>query len=151
MTEFADEDDDNFSSQNGASSLHLPNPNADKAGRGRPLEGLLMSKNRKLQDGMTKLRVAQEELSTSLQVTKNELEEITARYEEQKVLNDRLENDLLRVNGSGNAPASNGTSTPKGRAAAQFAVDDAADPLSGLNIGKKAKVRKLSGNRPTFS
>lgn len=145
MTEFADEDDDNFSSLNGGSaSLHLPNPNADKASRGRPLEGLLMSKNRKLQDGMTKLRVAQDELSTSLQVTKNELEEITARYEEQKVLNDRLENDLLRVNGSGQASNANGTSTPKSRAAALFTADDASDPLSALNIGKKAKVSRAS-------
>lgn len=142
MTEFAEEDDDNFSSLNGVTaSLHLPNPNADKAGRGRPLEGLLMSKNRKLQDGMTKLRVAQEELSASLQVTKNELEEITARYEEQKALNDRLENDLLRVNGSANSPSPNGANTPKSRAVAQMGAEGASDPLSSLNIGKKAKVR----------
>ena len=59
VTEFADEDEDGFSSLNGMSSVRLPNPNADKANKhhGRPLEGLLMSKNRKLQDGMTKLRV----------------------------------------------------------------------------------------------
>lgn len=63
MTEFADDDDDNSSSLNGggtkASSLRLPDPNADKARhQGRPLEGLLMSKNRKLEDGMTRLRVS---------------------------------------------------------------------------------------------
>lgn len=64
MTEYAEEEDDAFSSVNGLSTgsslLRLPNPNADKANRhhGRPLEALLMSKNRKLSEGMTKLRVS---------------------------------------------------------------------------------------------
>ena len=61
ITEFAaDDEDENSTGVNGtglASSLRLPNPNADKPNRQKPLEGLLMSKNRKLQDGMTKLRV----------------------------------------------------------------------------------------------
>lgn len=140
-TEFGD-DDDNVSSANGTgtgSSLRLPNPNADKANRqhGRPLEGLLMSKNRKLQDGMTKLRVAHEQLSTNLQVTKNELEDLTSKYEEQKALNDKLENDLLRVNGVGGSGTS-GTSTPKKGAASAAGQSDPQDPLAALNIGKKA-------------
>jgi homeobox protein cut-like len=42
-----------------ADLVRMPDPNADKANRhrGKPLENLLMSKNRKLQDGLTGLRV----------------------------------------------------------------------------------------------
>ncbi|KAK9899091.1 hypothetical protein P389DRAFT_43741 [Cystobasidium minutum MCA 4210] len=147
MTEFADEEDDFTSSIGGAtSSLRLPNPNAEKANlhHGRPLEGLLMSKNRRLQDGMTRLRVAQEELTASLQNTRSELEEITAKYEDQKSLNEKLENDLMRINGSTPAqPAggsSTGTGTPKGgpSAAGLLAPTDASDPLAALNIGRKS-------------
>ena len=61
MTEYADDDDEMSSSMNGiggASSLRLPNPNADKPNKQRPLETLLLNKNRKLQDGATKLRVS---------------------------------------------------------------------------------------------
>lgn len=149
MTEFADEEDDFASSLNGpASSLRLPNPNAEKANlqHGRPLEGLLMSKNRRLQDGMTRLRVAQEELTGSLQNARSELEEITAKYEDQKSLNEKLENDLMRINGSASGPtggaSSNGTGTPKGGASAAglLAPLDASDPLAALNIGRKSMV-----------
>lgn len=39
--------------------VRMPDPNADKANlvRGKPLENLLMGKNRKLQDELTSLRV----------------------------------------------------------------------------------------------
>jgi len=39
----------------------MPDPNADKANqsRGRPLENLLMTKNRKIQEQLTTLRVSQ--------------------------------------------------------------------------------------------
>lgn len=150
MTEFADEEDDFGSSLNGpASSLRLPNPNAEKANlhHGRPLEGLLMSKNRRLQDGMTRLRVSQEELTASLQNTRSELEEVTAKYEDQKSLNEKLENDLMRINGSTPGPsgsaASTGTGTPRGGAASSglLAPMDASDPLAALNIGRKSMVR----------
>lgn len=47
--------DSNFDS----ASIRLPDPNADKANlkRGRPLENLLMTKNRRLQEQLTILRV----------------------------------------------------------------------------------------------
>lgn len=61
FTEYAADDDDDVASSfhgHANSSIRLPNPNADKARQhGRPLEGLLMSKNRKMQDQLTKLRV----------------------------------------------------------------------------------------------
>lgn len=42
-----------------ADLVRMPDPNADKANlhRGKPLENLLMAKNRKLQDELTSLRV----------------------------------------------------------------------------------------------
>lgn len=48
-----DEDDDD-------SELKMPDPNADKANqhRGKPLENLLMAKNRKIQDELTTFRVS---------------------------------------------------------------------------------------------
>ena len=46
--------------------VKMPNPNADKANRhrGKPLENLLMAKNRKLQDELTGLRVRSLALSS---------------------------------------------------------------------------------------
>lgn len=40
--------------------VRMPDPNAEKANahRGKPLENLLMGKNRKLQDELTSLRVS---------------------------------------------------------------------------------------------
>lgn len=71
ITEFGD--DDFTSSANGSSSAHLrlPNPNAEKANRqgGKPLESLLIGKNRKLEDGMTKLRVSRLHCFTSSAAT----------------------------------------------------------------------------------
>lgn len=41
------------------SVLRLPDPNGDKArGRGKPLENLLLKKNRKMQEQLTNLRVS---------------------------------------------------------------------------------------------
>lgn len=50
-------EDSDVDSLNG--NVRLPNPNAEKANRhrGKPLENLLMAKNRKLQDELTNLRV----------------------------------------------------------------------------------------------
>lgn len=58
-----------------------------------------------------------------------DLEGLHARFEEQRSLNDRLENDLLRVNQSTDSGRASGTATPSG------------DPLAGMNLGRK--VREL--------
>ncbi|CAD6579741.1 MAG: hypothetical protein CYPHOPRED_000996 [Cyphobasidiales sp. Tagirdzhanova-0007] len=136
MTEYADDDDEMSSSMNGiggASSLRLPNPNADKPNKQRPLETLLLNKNRKLQDGATKLRVAQEQLTGTLQITKAELEDLTSRFEEQKALNDKLENDLLRINGViSSAGRSHGTNSHRGGNADSTPLLVPSDPLAVL-------------------
>lgn len=49
------------------SELKMPDPNADKANqhRGKPLENLLMAKNRKIQDELTTFRVSPPFLTVS--------------------------------------------------------------------------------------
>ncbi|KAK4054157.1 hypothetical protein OIV83_001183 [Microbotryomycetes sp. JL201] len=107
--------------------VHLPDPNADKANlqRAESLEGLLMSKNRKLQDQVTSMRVAYEELSAEHRTLTADIEALQSRFDEQRALNERLENDLLRINKSG--PSSIGVATKE-------------DPLAGLNLGRKEPV-----------
>ncbi|KAI5477893.1 Golgi membrane protein [Pseudohyphozyma bogoriensis] len=117
----------------GASSVadlvQMPDPNADKANRnrGKPLENLLMAKNRKLQDELTSLRVAHEELFATHRTISADLDSLHSRFDEQRTLNDRLENDLLRIN---QANEGRGTPSPLPRE----------DPLAGLNVGKKEPV-----------
>ncbi|GAA5935894.1 uncharacterized protein JCM15063_001840 [Sporobolomyces koalae] len=105
--------------------VRMPDPNADKVNqqRGKPLENLLMAKNRKLQDELTAIRVAHEELASEHQSIQHDFENLSSRFDEQRALNDRLENDLLRINES-----------KTGGAAPSAARDD---PLAGLNLGKK--------------
>ncbi|KAK4694877.1 homeobox protein cut-like, partial [Phenoliferia sp. Uapishka_3] len=97
-----------------ADLVRMPDPNADKANRhrGKPLENLLMAKNRKLQDELTGLRVAHEELFATHRTISSDLEGLHSRFEEQRNLNDRLENDLLRINQSSEARGGSGTGTP---------------------------------------
>lgn len=59
--EFAGMDLDEVPGGDDVSDLvRMPDPNADKANahRGKPLENLLMAKNRKLQDELTNMRVS---------------------------------------------------------------------------------------------
>ncbi|BGO92237.1 Golgi membrane protein [Rhodotorula toruloides NP11] len=135
--EFAGMDLDDVPGESGdsvADLVRLPDPNADKANqhRGKPLENLLMAKNRKLQDEVTSLRVAHDELVSAHEGMLGEFEQLQARCEEQKQLVDRLENDLVRIN----------ESRAGGGAAGQGGPDAHAreDPLAGLQLGKKASL-----------
>jgi len=58
--EFAGMDLDEVAEDDASELVRMPDPNADKANahRGKPLENLLMGKNRKLQDELTSLRVS---------------------------------------------------------------------------------------------
>lgn len=82
-------------------------------------------------------QVSQEELTTALHATRAELEEVTSRYEEQRALNDRLENDLLRINGS---KAASGAATPKRTYDAGLSAPggDPNDPLASLGLNRKS-------------
>ena len=134
MDEDAELEFDDSASVSGSSAVRLPDPNADKANRsrGKPLENLLLAKNRKLQAELTSLRVSQEELGSSSAAIRSELDALQVKFGEQRALNDRLENDLLRVNAAQPAsalPNGSGTATP---------VEARADPLSSLKLGKRS-------------
>ncbi|GAA6058937.1 hypothetical protein JCM10212_002889 [Sporobolomyces blumeae] len=134
--------------------VRMPDPNADKVNqqRGKPLENLLMAKNRKLQDELTALRVAHDELALSHQTIMQDFESLSSRFDEQRLLNDRLENDLLRINensknGAGGVGAGSGSAVGGGiggvgsnagiASAGQLAARE--DPLASLQFGKKAQ------------
>ncbi|GAA6006458.1 CCAAT displacement transcription factor COY1 [Rhodotorula paludigena] len=125
--EFAGMDLDDVPGESGetvADLVRLPDQH-----RGKPLENLLMAKNRKLQDEVTALRVAHDELAAAHQGVLGDFEALQARCDEQRALVDRLENDLLRINESRGAGTGGQGGTPA--AAARE------DPLAGLQLGKK--------------
>lgn len=66
--------------------------------------------------------MAHEELAAAHRTLSADIDALQSSFEEQRVLNERLENDLLRVNRS---------------AAPTTAIAAREDPLSGLNLGKK--------------
>ncbi|TNY17439.1 CASP C terminal-domain-containing protein [Rhodotorula diobovata] len=132
------------SSSDPLSLPRLPDPNASKTSSARPapLENLLMAKNRKLQDEVTALRVAHDELAAEHDAAAQECDALRARLDEQKALNDKLENDLVRINesrgngGGGGAGGGSGQGQAGGGGAGGAAARD--DPLAGLQLGKKS-------------
>lgn len=72
-------------------------------------------------------QVAHEELVATHRLIHGDLEGLHSRFEEQRSLNDRLENDLLRINQSTDSGRASGTATPSG------------DPLAGMNLGRKVR------------
>jgi homeobox protein cut-like len=129
--------------------LHLPNPNADKANNqeGKSLEALLATKNKRLQEELTKFRVGwmfcvcetslslhlqilHGELEASLQVLEKQLETSTSELKRQKMLNEKLETDLLAMDDH----KMNGNAFAEGEP----------DPLANLDLGNKLMVTKFS-------
>ncbi|BGP56100.1 hypothetical protein JCM8202v2_003711 [Rhodotorula sphaerocarpa] len=110
--------------------VRLPDPNANTANlqHGKPLEHLLMAKNRKLQDELTALRVAHDELAVAHETVSADYEHLQSRLQEQTALSDRLENDLLRINESRQGGQSQAPST-----------QNREDPLANLQLGKKVQ------------
>ncbi|TBU47626.1 CASP C terminal-domain-containing protein [Dichomitus squalens] len=131
--EFAGLEDDDDATLNGdALGLHLPDPNADKANaqRGKPLEVLLATKNKRILEELTKFRIMHGELEAALQSVKSQLELTESELDKQRALNEKLETDLLQMDQrkgdtGDRASSANGTSTP-------------VDVLASLELGKKA-------------
>ncbi|KAF7782308.1 hypothetical protein Agabi119p4_1684 [Agaricus bisporus var. burnettii] len=88
--ESADEEDDD---------LHLPDPNAEKANskHGKSLEVLLATKNKRILEELTKFRILHSELEASIEASQAQLESVTSELQKQKLLNEKLENDLLSM------------------------------------------------------
>ncbi|KAF8160792.1 CASP C terminal-domain-containing protein [Crassisporium funariophilum] len=103
--------------------VHLPNPNAEKTNsrEGKSLEALLATKNKRLQEELTKFRILHSELEESLQDSRQQLETAASELERQKHLNEKLENDLLSIN----------------KDDGDRSFDTEHDALAGLEIGKR--------------
>ncbi|KZT10961.1 uncharacterized protein LAESUDRAFT_721378 [Laetiporus sulphureus 93-53] len=117
-----------------ALGLHLPDPNADKANarRGKSLEVLLATKNKRIQEELTKFRILHGELEASLQAAQAQLDATQSELDKQKVLNEKLENDLLEMDqrkGSGDISGVASSS--------DIASMGSIDMLAGLDLGKK--------------
>ncbi|KAG8927470.1 hypothetical protein FRC01_007453 [Tulasnella sp. 417] len=135
FVEFAGVDDP----EDESTDVRMPNPNAEKANKqqAQSLESLLMTKNKRLLDEVTRFRIMYTELEASVQGLKDSLDHCRAELDKQRQLNEKLEADLLQVNphasssdrqlsgGALGLGGTNGSSTPQ-------------DGLSGLNLGQKS-------------
>jgi homeobox protein cut-like len=146
--------------------VHLPNPNADKANaqQGKSLEALLATKSKRIQEELTKFRVhlpplplhkpthshiipplqiLHNELEGSLQYVQERLEYTSSELEKQKILNEKLENDLVAMN-KHNKPGGNGVIGVDGSGGlTPSGMDSQTDLLAGLELGKKPNVSCL--------
>jgi homeobox protein cut-like len=111
---------------NDSDDVHLPDPNADVANArlNKSLENLLVSKNRRLLEDLTKLRVSWDELSTTHEKSADTIDQLQNELNTIKQLNERLENDLMSLNKEGEGRDREGGAG-----------------LAGLDIGKP--VRRL--------
>ncbi|KAJ7859720.1 CASP C terminal-domain-containing protein [Mycena leptocephala] len=133
--EFAglDEDADEDGDHGDESGLQLPNPNAQKANahRGKTLEALLATKNKRILEELTKFRILHTDLEASLQTAEERLATTSTELEKQKILNEKLETDLVSMNShksNGDLPPSEGDST---------------DVLAGLDLGRKTACSSI--------
>ncbi|KAF5322540.1 hypothetical protein D9619_001570 [Psilocybe cf. subviscida] len=98
----ANDEDEDYPTNDTDSDWHLPSPNPGKATsssrEGKSLEALLSTKNMRLQEELTKLRILHAELDESLQNAQKQLESSSQELEKQKQLNEQLEMDLLSIN-----------------------------------------------------
>ncbi|KIJ49673.1 hypothetical protein M422DRAFT_246745 [Sphaerobolus stellatus SS14] len=130
--EFAGGDDDDWDdAQTTGYDLQLPDPNADKANsqHGKSLETLLAAKNKRILEELTKFRVLHGELEASLRAANEELASNKEELEKQKLLNEKLETDLLQIN-KHTTPIKSGSGTPSGQK--QSSQEGG---LSNLNLG----------------
>ncbi|WVQ84708.1 hypothetical protein IAT38_006864 [Cryptococcus sp. DSM 104549] len=133
--EFSGADFENDDDDTGDTSLHMPDPNASVANKqlGRTLENLLVSKNRRLLEDLTKLRVSWEELSGEHAKADEMIEGLQADLGRQRELVEKLEGDLMLLN---DRQERSGAGTP-------------AQGLAGLDIGGKADGRSTPATTST--
>jgi homeobox protein cut-like len=93
--EFSGADFDNDDDQ---PALPSPSPLSNNTQLGRSLENLLVSKNRRLLEDLTKLRVSWEDLNMSFGKSEESVESLTVEVGRLKGLNEKLENDLMGLN-----------------------------------------------------
>ena len=96
------------------------------------MENLLVAKNRRVLDELTRLRVTWEELSGEHATAQQQLGTVNAELERVKGLNEKLENDLMSINKGG-----------EGRSEGTAGAVVGASGLAGLDIGGKGTVSSL--------
>ncbi|KAK4127470.1 hypothetical protein N657DRAFT_565508 [Parathielavia appendiculata] len=83
---------------------------AGAAGKGDTLEQLLLSRNKKLSDELTILRVSRQDLQSRLQNLQEELSRTNAELEKSQNLNEKLENELSTIQAEAPNPFPSGAS-----------------------------------------
>lgn len=99
----------------------------------KSLENLLVSKNRRLLEDLTKLRVSWDELSSSHAKSEDAIDQLNTEIERVKGLNERLENDLMSLNKEG-----------------EQRERDGGPGLAGLDIGKPVSRHCVFVRRPSL-
>lgn len=118
VVEFGGELDDDDSDSAGAS-----NSNA------KPLEALLLEKNKRLQDELTTLRVEHSELVEKSQGSGKELGNLRSEVGRLKRLNERLEEDLLEVGTEGGRNGTKGSSA--------MSAEEALDEMGKIEVSTR--------------
>lgn len=95
---------------------------------GRTLENLLVAKNRRLLEALTKLRVSWEDLSGNNSKSGEVIDGLESEVARQRTLNEKLENDLIAVNKGVDGDVAKDRTQP----------GTPAQGLAGLDIGGKA-------------
>jgi len=113
-----------------ALGLRLPNPNADKANAqtGKSLEVLLVTKNKRIQEELTKFRILHGELEASVMAAQAQLAATEFELEKQRMLAEKLENDLLQMEQRKSNGDSSLSDSPR---------IGSIDGLAGIELGKK--------------
>lgn len=127
----------------------MPNPNADKENQknAKSLENLLATKNKRLQDEMTRLRVSNEELLISNDDLVSQLTEAEADSARLKTLNERLEDDLLQINrGATNV---SGGSEQGDSGTGKGTITPGIGGLAGLDLGTRSSAHESGKATPT--
>ncbi|PWN49756.1 hypothetical protein IE53DRAFT_317069 [Violaceomyces palustris] len=106
----------------------------------KPLEALLLEKNRKLQDELTNLRVAHNELLSSSSSSNNELTKLRSQVARLRSLNEKLENDLVSVGPTTTGSTEGARSTAGPVMSAEEALEEMEKLGSGMESAKLDKV-----------
>ncbi|KAF8307009.1 hypothetical protein DL93DRAFT_2119954 [Clavulina sp. PMI_390] len=131
----------------GDGDVKMPNPNAQKANQqpAKSLEALVHSKNKRLEEELTKLRISHGDMEATLQAVTDTLAHTRADLDKQRSLNEKLEIDLLQLNPTSTSITSSVPPPANGHALGDApGTDDSG--LSGLKLGVKEVTPAGSGN-----
>ncbi|KAF9520295.1 hypothetical protein BS47DRAFT_1370453 [Hydnum rufescens UP504] len=146
--EFAGADLDGDEGSGGDGDVRMPDPNAQKANQqqAKSLEALVLAKNKRILEELTRYRILHGELERSLQSVTSELSHNRLELEQQKALNERIENDLVQLNS--HMPSANGVSSTPGASTPREPAGHERG-LADLNLGQKDAIQTSYKSVPT--